>query len=1147
MSPRSNMLGALATLATLATLALAAPSPAVAAPAPHWVVSIQAAPSSIRAGSAGDYYEIIAVNDGAAATSGPVTLTDTLPGDTVATEYKAYFEGERPQLGRLVDPLSCAAAAHEVTCSTTASVPAGGFLLAKIDLDVSAYATGSLQDAVSLSGGGAVAAHASLATPVSAAPVVYGAATQSAISGESGEAATQAGSRPFAFTSLLSFAIGSVNTSEQCFKTSGCGEVLANARDVEVALPAGLVGNPRAVPRCSQADFQRQSDEGCPANTQVGDALLIFGGSTAPQYAPIYDVAPPPGEPAELGFTVGALAHVPVFFHVRTEGDYGVTADIAELSEFDPITAAALTLWGVPAAAAHDRLRRGAECEAAGEGCAGASTQAPFLTLPTSCAPAGLTLGIGSDSWQQPLPAPLPTPQTQTLAGTTGCASLPFAPSLSAGPESAQAGAPTGYHVALEVPQHEAAAEDASAQVRDALLTLPAGAVISASAGKGLAACEAASFAPRSRSRAGCPPQSRIGSVEIFTPLLREPLTGGVYLGAPECDPCDPQQAQAGRLVKLYLEASGSGIVVKLVGQTSIAQADGRLTTTFDEAPQLPFGKVLVTIEGGPDAPLANGVACGPQSTSALLAPWSGSPPVTAGSQSALAGCSPPAFAPTFQAGATGTTRGGASSGFSLAITRPPGQQPLGRISIQTPPGLLASIAGVPRCGEAAAEQGACPAASQIGSASALLGPGTQPLAIHDGRVYLTGPYEGAPFGLSIVIPADIGPFHLSGQDGEGGPGHGNVVVRASVALDPRTTALTILTKVLPSALDGIPLEVDELVVALDRPGFVFNPTSCGPMRVAATISDASGTGVARSYPFQASGCAQLPFAPKLTVTTHAGHTRKLGAYLAVEVTTRAGEADLRRIHVTLPGRLPARLSTLKLACTEAQFAANPARCPPGSIVGTARAQTAMLATPLSGPAIFVSHGGAEFPNLDLVLQGEGVTIVLEGDTFINARKITSSTFHAIPDVPVRSFAVTLPEGPRSALAGNGSLCRKPLRMPTTIKAQNGAVVEEDVTVSVRGCRPQIEVLSQRVRGARAKLEVKVPGPGRLLLGGAGIARVHRRVLRAKVVTLTARLASRYRRALARHPGRRLRVAVWLRLQRARARTLFRRATVLMR
>lgn len=1133
-----------------AAVALVAPTRATASPGggPHWLASVQAAPSYFKAGSAGDFYEVLAENDGTRPTSGEVKLIDELPADATVTAYSAHSESEGERIGALVHKMTCNAVSHSITCSTTTSIPAGGFLVAKINVDISGDASGQLEDAVTLAGGEAAEAHASVLTPVSAEAVPYGASIVSEVPDEDGEEATQAGSRPLSFTSLLRFAIGPINPLEKCSETAGCGEVVANTRDVEVALPAGLVGDPSAVPLCPQADFQEKTNEGCPAGSQVGDALLIFGSSaTTRQYAPIYDVEPPPGEPAELGFTIGSLAHVPIFFHIRTEGDYGVTADIPELSEFDPITAAAITLWGVPSESVHDRLREGIECESAGGGCAGGSEAKPFLTLPTSCSDSGLELGLGSDSWQQPLATPLPTIETETLAGTTGCASLPFAPSIEAQPETMQAGAPTGYEVKLEVPQHEGVNEDATAQVRDAQVTLPAGTVISASSAKGLVACPEASFAPKAKSLHGCPPASIVGSVKIVTPLISTPLTGSVYIGEPECDPCDPAQAQEGKLLRLYLEAQGSGIVVKLIGATSISQADGELTTTFDEDPQLPFSEVLVTIEGGADAPLANGSDCSAQSTTAQLTPWSGSPPASVASAAeALTGCGPASFSPGFEAGVTGSTQAGAFSGFLASVTRPAGQQQLGKVVMHTPPGLIAKLSSVPRCGGPEANDGTCSAASEIGTASVLAGPGSDPLAISGGRVYLTGPYEGAPFGLSIVIPATIGPFQLAGENGEDGPGDGSVVLRASVALDPRTTALTIATSSLPTELDGIPLEADKLVVDLDREGFVLNPTDCDATSIDATISSTGATTATDSYPFQVSGCTKLSFAPKLSVSTHAGHTHKDGDYFGVKVKTRAGEANVRKIHVTLPGRLPARLSTLKLACTEAQFAANPAGCPPGSIVGMAKADTAVLPAPLTGPAIFVSHGGTEFPNLDLVLQGEGVTILLEGDTFINPEKITSSTFHEIPDVPVRTFEVTLPQGEDSALAGNGNLCSKPLRMPTTITGQNGAVVEEDIKVAVRGCKPQIEVVSHRVHGAAAIIAVKVPSAGRLIARGTGLIGVRKHVARAKTARLEVHLTPRDRRALAGQRGRRLRVLVKLRFKPAHGNELGSRVTLLM-
>jgi hypothetical protein len=155
---------------------------------------------------------------------------------------------------------------------------------------------------------------------------------------------------------------------------------------------------------------------------------------------------------------------------------------------------------------------------------------------------------------------------------------------------------------------------------------------------------------------------------------------------------------------------------------------------------------------------------------------------------------------------------------------------------------------------------------------------------------------------------------------------------------------------------------------------------------------------------------------------------------------------------VLLPRKLPSRLSTLKGACTEAQFNADPAGCPAASVVGTAKAYTPVLPVPLAGPAYFVSRGGAAFPDLVVVLGGDGVAIDLTGKTFIDKAGITSSTFGSVPDVPITRFDLVLPEGPHSALAAGGNPCSSPLWMPTTITGQNGARIARKTKIAVSGC-----------------------------------------------------------------------------------------------
>jgi len=405
-----------------------------------------------------------------------------------------------------------------------------------------------------------------------------------------------------------------------------------------------------------------------------------------------------------------------------------------------------------------------------------------------------------------------------------------------------------------------------------------------------------------------------------------------------------------------------------------------------------------------------------------------------------------------------------------VSFSRQDGEQTLGRVSVTTPPGLLGVLKNVEQCPEAQANAGTCSTALQIGTGTIVVGPGSWPLTIGGGKVYLTGPYEGKPFGLSVVTPAEAGPFNL---DENGGP----VVVRAGIEVDLHTVQVSVVSDQLPSMLEGVPLRVKRVNVTIDRAGFAFNPTDCSAMAVTGTITSTEGATASVSSPFQVANCGILPFKPLFSVSTQGKASKAGGASLHVklgplhegpQVSGPSGssgsngsgsggvtEANIARVKVDLPKILPSRLSTLQKACTSATFDANPANCPAASIVGSAVAYTPLLAKPVSGPAYFVSHGNEAFPQLIVVLQGEGITVDLVGDTFIDKKTgITSSTFAHVPDVPVTTFELTLPEGKYSALAANGDLCKnsKKLKMPTEFVAQNGAKIQETTQISVTGC-----------------------------------------------------------------------------------------------
>jgi hypothetical protein len=597
-------------------------------------------------------------------------------------------------------------------------------------------------------------------------------------------------------------------------------------------------------------------------------------------------------------------------------------------------------------------------------------------------------------------------------------------------------------------------------------------------------------------------------------PLLGTPIHGKLLLGEPLCGgedlpACEAADASNGKIFRLFLEADDptDGVILKIPGSVAANTQTGQLTATFRENPQLPFEELKLKLNGGPRAPLASPQTCGGAMTSADLTPWStsglgglsgteqieGTPDATPSSSFNVdwdghGGACPASlpFAPAFSAGMASTAAGVYSS-LTVQFSREDREQDLAGITVHTPVGVLANLSSIPLCGEPQASQGACAAASQIGTTSAAVGPGGHPFWITDGRVYLTTGYKGAPFGLSIVVPADAGPFHL-----------GNVVVRASINIDPHTAAITVTSDPLPQIWDGVPLRLRTVNVDIDRPEFMFNATSCAQQQLTAAITGAApvndpgeqGKSSSVSSSYEVGGCASLPFKPVLTAATQAKTSRADGASLSVKVAQAHGQADIHSVRVELPKLLPSRLTTLQKACTEAQFNANPAGCPAASVVGTAVADTPVLPVALVGPAYFVSHGGAKFPELIIVLQGDGVTIDLAGETFISKAGVTSSTFNAVPDAPISSFELSLPVGPHSALAANANLCTSKLAMPTTITGQNGAVLTQATKIAVTGCsasKPSVKVTKTRLRGSTLVVTVKTSATGTIKISGSGL------------------------------------------------------------
>ncbi len=942
----------------------------------------------------------------------------------------------------------------------------------------------------------------------------------------SGAAESQAGGHPYELVTTVAFS----HTSEfsRCAEPEGChgknaagesasfqfGEELEfpyftalDTKDIKVNLPAGLVGNPEATPKCTRYGV---AGGGCPADTQVGVLELwtdfplynynyaaAFGsepierepvGEHGGYDEPIYNLEPSGPYPAEFGTFIAAQAPAWITFHLRTGSDYGVSADALNIVSTAVPNFVRVRVWGVP----FDPRHCSGEC--ASEVAAAKIATKPLLTNPTACA-GPLTGSAEADTWQEKGAFVKTSTEVETgteKKGFTGCGQLKFEPTLDAQPTSTVADSPSGLEVKLKVPQHEACQEEggeaqcetAEAELKDTKITLPAGLTLNPAAGSGLAACSPAQIELHGPEPAKCPEAAKIGTVEVNSPLIDHPLPGAVYVATPYENPF-------GSLLAIYVAVDDpqTGVVIKLAGHVEANPATGQLTTSFEETPQLPFEEFKLDFFQGERAVLRTPATCGSYESKSVLTPWSApesGPPATWPSPfkitSAPGGAPCPSTAaqepnaPSFTAGPEAPVADSFSP-FVLHLQREDDSQELKAIDTVLPQGMTAKLAGVARCSEAAIaaaehmsgreEQASpsCPAGSEVGTIEVGAGAGADPYYVQ-GHIYLAGPYEGAPRSLAIVTPAVAGPYDL-----------GTVVVRAALYIDPYTSQVTVKSDPIPTILDGIPLDVRSIAVKIGRPGFTLNPTSCEKMAVTGEAISVLGQSAKLSDPFKVGNCTSLPFKPTLKAETHAYHTRKKGSYLKVTVTSKLGQANLAKVHVTLPKILPADLETLKQACTEAQFAANPSGCPKAAFVGTVVAHTPLLSEPLIGPAILVSHGGLAFPDLALVLQSEGITIIQEGATNIS-KGFTSSSFNAIPDVPVNSVELMLPESAKPVLGGNGgNFCyrtvtkrvkakvggrtvyrtrqvrrRLSLTMPATLTSHDDAVLQQLTPVAVRGC-----------------------------------------------------------------------------------------------
>ena len=1088
-------------------------------------------------GAASGTIGIDVFNIGAGASSGTITITDALPPGVKAKEAGRLVEPGQGSEGFGVDPQIVSGVwdctgngpgaapgvngATIVTCTNDpiglpefqggGGLPTFGPSVANpqpavgIAVEASTEESG-LTNHASIEGGGATTS-ASTTDPVTVSSVpAKGGLTQADawFSNANGTVDAQAGSHPYTTTFVFNVATA-VNKDKEVFLPE------SEIRDLETQLPPGFIGDLHGFAECTRGQLLAEE---CPSASMVGTLRGSAPGFQSAQKQ-VFNMVPAPGQPAELGFE---YSNVPVFikFTVRTGGDYGFVAHVIVPARI--IYQTILTLWGVPAEKSHNRWR------AKEGGCSKADMTnrelvgadevdyciplqgpviAPVLTLPTSCgAPQPFALRE-VDGWQEPAAKSEIRFDTHDSNGNpvgfTGCGALGLEPAFSAVTDTARADSPSGL-TAKVIPPLGGLEEPeglASADLENTTVTLPEGLVVNPGQAAGLQTCPAgrpspgvygnaltteteASEGKEDDEAASCPEASRVGTVTIKSPLIEaaseKQFDGNIYVL-----PSNPPE------IKLLLAASADGVNLKLVGTAHLNEQTGRVETKFEDTPPLPFTDLKLAFNGGSHAALDTPTHCGVFTTSADFSPWSApssadafeSPEfsITEGASGASCAPSPMPFSPTFTAGST-NDQAGAFTSFTTLLQRGDGQQRVEKLQFKAPLGLAGMISSVPLCPEPLAQLGTCAASSQIGHAVVTAGAGSNPLTIPQPgepvpAIYLTGPYSGAPFGLSIVTPVIAGPFNL-----------GTIVTRAKIEIDPHTAQVTITTDPLPQIVKGVPSDLRSIEAVIDRPGFMFNPSSCQPQSMTGTAMGIAPPGAsetsqtaALSSRFAVGACRTLAFTPKVSISTSAQASKKNGASLKFKIAYPKGamgsQAWFHAAKFIIPKQLPARLGTIQQACDSVTFATDRAACSPHSVIGRAVVHTPVLPVPLEGPIYFVSQRNERFPEAVMVLSGDNVNIELPGETLIHAG-VTSATFRDLPDVPFETIEVTLPTGRYSEFAPNlptryhDNFCRVKLSMATALVGQNGLEIHQSTPVQVAGC-PKLHKKVKHAKHTKAK------------------------------------------------------------------------------
>jgi hypothetical protein len=825
----------------------------------------------------------------------------------------------------------------------------------------------------------------------------------------------------------------------------GLHDSYAASRSGRFNVPPGLIGDPNAigaVQQCSTQELISYNEDGggCPNGSQIGISTISAYELLSEFHEPVYMMQPPGGDVVARAGVIAGIFPTFIDFRVRSESDYGITAEITNAPAAAHLVKIESTFWGVPAAPAHDTERCTAAEAFKGGGCPNSPSRPPgsnetaFFTNPTRCG-VPLSVGVNATSWVEPefVPGREVTTPFPTI---TGCDRLPYGPVVEAVPTSHHTSAPTGLDMTLKHPAAGGVKVLEPSQTRFLRIDFPKGLVVNTGAADGLAVCSPAQVGFEERQASHCPDASKLAATELEIPVLERKLRGAIYLREPE----------PGKPYRVWVVADDLGLHVKFPGELELDKETGQVhsvifgTPKTEGIPQAPLREMKLLFKSGFRAPLATPPSCDadpstperdPYYTHYEFTPWSGGPVAEGNTPMEITeGCDTGGFSPKLAAGST-DSKGGAFSPFSTTITRTDSEQNIAGLTFTLPQGLSASFAGIDHCEGQAAETGDCPPNSRIGKVVAAVGVGPAPLWVPQAgkrptAIYLGGPYKGAPTSIVAVVPKQAGPFDF-----------GDEVVRSAVFVDPTTAQATAKADPVPQIIEGTPLFYRTINVQLDRHNFALNPTSCAKKEAVATLSSTEGKTASPTASYAATGCSGLAFKPNVALRLFGGTHR--GAHPKLRAIVRPGTvgANIGAFSIALPHSEFLDQAHIKTVCTRVQFRVN--ECPAGSVYGEVTAKTPILDEPLTGK-IYLRSSDHTLPDMVAVLKGP-TSIPIEIDSVGRIDSINGgirSTFETVPDAPVSEIVATFPGGKKGLLVNSTELCDRTHRATAKFTGQNG-------------------------------------------------------------------------------------------------------------